>query len=418
MKILIRELKKLCSIILTKIVDGGMREIDFGDISPYWTVSFNSAYLEPYGEEDLTHSYLSGDWKYFEELMEKREHEARETDLEKLGSILEAMSYVLTHKRKRIGGIKVSPFAILQLCKMLIKKVERFDISEIDVDTDEYWYVDPDDAYSNVAEQRIIKGSLKDEWNKLKEIFDDKRSVDFEDLRRLGRMIKVLRYCISKKNLVLDLMERTWGETEEDVFCMQFLEKALQKNPDDVEALVEQGFLYFDAFHEPEKAFDVLNRVLKIDPENLDAMFWLSEVLYHDLRKHKEAEEILEKALSIDPDHVCCNAFLARVLYQVGTDLSKPIEHLKKVVEMEPTWIGARIDLAYDLLEMKRIEEAEKMAIDTKKALEILKIPTPANRMEDFLEESISRRMKGAEERVEWVFESIEEARQRLWKKI
>lgn len=197
--------------------------------------------------------------------------------------------------------------------------------------------------------------------------------------------------------------------TKQDFEYLSAIEERLKKNPNDVNTLIEKGFLYIEPFHWSDGALAIFRQAVALDKTNVDAYFWLAKSLYHDHFEEQEAKKFLEIALTIDPDRADCHDLLASVLNTLGEDSDKSIEHLKKVIALEPSWILPRIALSYYFLEKKNIEQAEQIAIEAKKIYENMVLPKPTTPIQEYYEECITGRTTQRKNSFTELFKKINE---------
>ena len=127
---------------------------------------------------------------------------------------------------------------------------------------------------------------------------------------------------------------------DKDVIQLEALEQRLLKNPNDADALLKKGILYFEPFLRTNESIAIFRSIIAKDPQNVDAYFWLAKCIWHYRFDFIEAERLLRIALTIDPNRADCHSLLAIVLEDV-------IEiHFRKAIELEPTWIEPRRCLA------------------------------------------------------------------------
>ncbi|MFC1854413.1 tetratricopeptide repeat protein [Candidatus Dependentiae bacterium] len=363
----------------------------------YWTVAYEGAF-----EGDCaTITNIYEDIEYLDEIVVGKEI-IYSLHVEHLGGLLEAIAFIFKNpqknKNRKSDSSKVKTKDLLKACRIIIKWVERNRDSVIKIAHDEYFSVKTDAAYNLADDPETYIGSIKHDWESLKELLWFRQFPNYSDFRAIGRLIRAIGCGPYSFSPYWFVHARVLCETEEDVARLETLQKLLEKDTKDVKALIELGFLYFDAFHEPEKAKNVLEKALKIEPENTEAMFWLAETLYHDFFDKETAVELMKKAISLEPENALLHAFLSQIMYEREKDPSKAIFHKKKTIELEPNWIKPRIDLCYLLLEVKRREEAKKVYEETKQAFEGVKCAKAKNRMDDFLDECIRGEKSDVEE--------------------
>ena len=102
--------------------------------------------------------------------------------------------------------------------------------------------------------------------------------------------------------------------TSNELIWLHKIEERLHKNPYDVNALIELGFLYIEPLHDPKQALATLEYAIGLAPDNVDAHFWLAKTLYHDHFRNADAKKLLTQALIIDPSRADCYDLLASVL--------------------------------------------------------------------------------------------------------
>ena len=76
--------------------------------------------------------------------------------------------------------------------------------------------------------------------------------------------------------------------TSNELIWLHKIEERLHKNPYDVNALIELGFLYIEPLHDPKQALATLEYAIGLAPDNVDAHFWLAKTLYHDHFRNAE----------------------------------------------------------------------------------------------------------------------------------
>lgn len=121
---------------------------------------------------------------------------------------------------------------------------------------------------------------------------------------------------------------------------------ALQKNSDDVEALLAMGTYYYDRSEEALLANDrssqirwsqpgvrYLQRYLKLQPENTDARADYATLLFYSGQTDKAIQEI-GKILESQPNHIKANYNLGIVLLNGRNDLQGAREQFSKVVAL------------------------------------------------------------------------------------
>lgn len=123
--------------------------------------------------------------------------------------------------------------------------------------------------------------------------------------------------------------------------AIDFLEKAVEIDPEFVEAQSDLGRLYIQK-REPEKVLSAFGQVLKIDPHSEVANAGSSVALIW-LNRLPEAEASARKALEINPASLASHYFLGVSLASQAKDDQEAVEHLDKCASSFP---DARIKAA------------------------------------------------------------------------
>jgi tetratricopeptide (TPR) repeat protein len=140
---------------------------------------------------------------------------------------------------------------------------------------------------------------------------------------------------------------------------------AVEKSPDDTEALYRLGLAYL-ALGDAKRAMKPLEALVKTDSESLDGKLLLARA-YRGANETQKAKDLLDKAILAQPDEPTLRAErggLARALEE--TELA--IEHYGKAVELAPTDANLRFNLAEAQQKSSRLDLA---IAGYRKALEI-----------------------------------------------
>ncbi len=106
--------------------------------------------------------------------------------------------------------------------------------------------------------------------------------------------------------------------------------RTLEKDPNNLQALIQLGNDYFDA-HDYAKAIEAYQKSLKLDPRNADVLTDMG-VSYRKSAKPELAVESFRKALAVDPDH-------AKALFNLGVVLRKDLKDPKAALEVWETFL-------------------------------------------------------------------------------
>jgi cytochrome c-type biogenesis protein CcmH/NrfG len=133
----------------------------------------------------------------------------------------------------------------------------------------------------------------------------------------------------------------------EDVHLM---EDVLKKDPDNLNALISLGNLYFDS-SQYKKAIDMYQRALKIDPNNADVRTDMA-IMYRGLKDYDRAVKELGEAAARDPHHVNSRYNLGIILLHDKNDIKGAVGAWEGFLKAEPT--GPRADTVRKQLEQLR----------------------------------------------------------------
>jgi tetratricopeptide (TPR) repeat protein len=110
--------------------------------------------------------------------------------------------------------------------------------------------------------------------------------------------------------------------------------QTLTKNPNDLEALIDLGNLYFDN-KMYQLAINTYQRALDIDPKNYDVRTDTA-IAYFYAGATDTAIEELQKVLEKDPNHAMAYYNMGIVQWHGKNDLDKAIESFNKYLEIQP----------------------------------------------------------------------------------
>ncbi len=112
------------------------------------------------------------------------------------------------------------------------------------------------------------------------------------------------------------------------------LNKELSLNPENIEALIRLGNLYFDT-EQPGKAIMAYNNALELNPGNPDVLTDLG-VMYRRKGQPLEAIKAFDKASKIDPRHEASRFNKGVVLLHDLNDSEGAIRAWEELVEVNP----------------------------------------------------------------------------------
>lgn len=120
------------------------------------------------------------------------------------------------------------------------------------------------------------------------------------------------------------------------------LEAAVRKDPQNTQALIALGNLYFDANQYP-KAIEVYLRALAIDPKNPDVRTDLG-IMYRAVSDYDHAVQQFREAARLSPTHKNSRFNLGVVLQHDKKDMDGAIAAWEDFLKVEPS--GERAEMA------------------------------------------------------------------------
>lgn len=127
------------------------------------------------------------------------------------------------------------------------------------------------------------------------------------------------------------------------------LERGISLNPENVEALIRLGNLYFDADRH-EKAIIAYNKALELDPGNPDVLTDLG-VMYRRKGQPLEAIKAFDKAIKIAPRHEASRFNKGVVLLYDLNDSKGAVRAWQELVELNPFASAHGNELVVELIE-------------------------------------------------------------------
>ena len=112
------------------------------------------------------------------------------------------------------------------------------------------------------------------------------------------------------------------------------LEKITNQNPNDAEAWIQLGNLYFDSENH-EKAINAYQKSLALKPDNADVLTDMG-VMYRRSGKPAEAIEAFDKAIAVDPRHEVSRFNKGIVLMHDLNDIAGAVKAWEGLVAVNP----------------------------------------------------------------------------------
>ena len=153
------------------------------------------------------------------------------------------------------------------------------------------------------------------------------------------------------------------GKSEEG---KDFLKKATELNPNDLNALSAYGFA-LGQLNDNEEAAKYIKMALKIDPKNVNLLGQLG-LIYNNLEKMEESDSLYEKALRIDSTNALINNNYAYSLSERGLQLERSLKMIEIAMNSDSS-NSSYLD-TYGWIFFK-LEEFDKAYYYIKKAIDV-----------------------------------------------
>ncbi|MCK4499078.1 hypothetical protein KAU11_01115, partial [Candidatus Babeliales bacterium] len=163
----------------------------------------------------------------------------------------------------------------------------------------------------------------------------------------------------------------------------------------------------------PNEGLPTLEQALKLDPNNVDTLYWLAKMHYHGTGDTNSVKSIIKKALILDPNRVDCLDLLAEILsHGYGEEgLQESLELSRKAVQLEPSWPSPRMRLVSRLIQVNRLDEAEKFIYEGLEIFKEFELPKNASRIDDYIEFMVTGRTHYGKSEFYRKFEKIKKLR-------
>lgn len=132
-------------------------------------------------------------------------------------------------------------------------------------------------------------------------------------------------------NLILGLSLAQSNKSSE---AKPYLEKAVQINPSNVNALSAYGYT-LNQLKDNDEAIIYLNKALELSPDNVNLLGTLG-LIYDGLKNWQKCDSIYEKALSIDSTNALINNNYSYSLSERGIKLDKALKMVEIAITAEP----------------------------------------------------------------------------------
>ena len=126
----------------------------------------------------------------------------------------------------------------------------------------------------------------------------------------------------------------TQGSSAKEVSRIPTLEKEVSSNPENIQAWIQLGNLYFDT-QQVKKAIRAYEKSMSIDPNNADVQTDLG-VMYRRNGQPEKAVEAFDQAIRINPRHEISRFNKGIVLMHDLNDAKGAMQSWEELVQMNP----------------------------------------------------------------------------------
>ncbi|MBE0447920.1 MAG: tetratricopeptide repeat protein [Actinobacteria bacterium] len=162
----------------------------------------------------------------------------------------------------------------------------------------------------------------------------DKRKVGL--VTKIGALIIAFTFIVAYIPMITDAFGPGGDKTPEQQQSptIPSLQKAVQKNPKDINAWIKLG----DAFHDQNfygEAIESYSKALELDPKNVDALINRSYSYFY-LGQVDTATAEVKKGIEIDSNYAKAYYYLATFLSAQEGEAEEAIKAYKTYIELDP----------------------------------------------------------------------------------
>lgn len=114
---------------------------------------------------------------------------------------------------------------------------------------------------------------------------------------------------------------------------IEVLKQELAVNPDNINALIELGDIYFDG-NRYQEAISIFNRAEEVDPVNIHVLNDLG-ILSMSTGNYDAALEKFKTVMDVDPSHIH-SLYHIGVIHRIKGDTDKAVETFEQILSMNP----------------------------------------------------------------------------------
>jgi hypothetical protein len=191
MKIILSDLEKISHIVLTHAEQSGISRINVV-LDYYWHIAADDSRKKKMPAV-LPVGSLTDDLNCLGKVLTK-ENIATTIDFERLGNVVKIIGYriqqpIVSEIPDERPHVTIDIPKIKRLHKIILGKAQQAHLEEIELDTDSYLCISPEDAYNLTKSPDPITKSLANDWNSLKEILINQSEPTPTNFEQLGTVL-------------------------------------------------------------------------------------------------------------------------------------------------------------------------------------------------------------------------------------
>ena len=212
-----------------------------------------------------------------------------------------------------------------------------------------------------VAAQGILHGLLSQQIDNADDLYlTGVIAYNLDLFNPAANLIKKAIDKDSSKPAYYTLCGLALAQCHQYVLAEQFLQKAIQMQPNNAEYMTNLGTLY-QSSGRPRDAEKTFLNALTLKKDDIAALYGIANLFMREFND-KGAKKYARLALKYDPKHAASHLILCQV-YRREKELNKEITELKKLIRNHPTFASASYELGHILQKQKKYNEA-KQAFD------------------------------------------------------
>jgi tetratricopeptide (TPR) repeat protein len=152
-------------------------------------------------------------------------------------------------------------------------------------------------------------------------------------------------------------LERFYAHSKQTTHALRTIEKLLQQDPGNVEVLIDQASIHFNA-GDYDRTLASLDRILKKDSKNLSALLY-RVIVFKETKNYTNALAEVERVLDFDADNY--EGLLQKGALLIETKaFEEAIKPLTRLLELRPNDLNGLRNRAIANLQRDRLDDAQR----------------------------------------------------------